>query len=315
MNRAEFVFTLVDYFMKIPQNCINHKGITIEKNNAYSINGPYCKADYYYKDKLAKKPVLLYIHGGGFVKSDKKYRSSYAKAFADKGYFVYNGNHRLAPLDNYPTPLFDICDMVRKLEALKDEYNLDLTRIVIGGDSSGGYMTAQFLATQFECSLREKLGIPLLDTKISAYLGICSAYNIINMMKSPTAIMGIGRVTGESFFGMRIEKDYSNLDKYKYIDYLSPIYFVNKDWCPCVILYSDKDLFCYKQSEAFIDELEKFGIEYYTCHSKLLIDNHCYQLQLYKGSSKKALKITFDSLDKILDLKNINLSENLKKVI
>lgn len=302
MNRAEFIFTLVDYGMKIPQNLKHWKGIIIEKNNSYCDKDKNCIADYYYKDKTQKKAVLLYVHGGGFVKGDKKYRVSYSEAFAAHGFFVFNANHRLSPQHNYPAQLFDICDMMNKLKDIADIYNLDLSRIVIGGDSSGGYLTAQYLASQYNDELRARLGLPFVQIKPSAYLGICSPYDVIKMMQSPTAVFGIGRVTGESFMGIKIKSDYSNITDYKYYNYISPIDYVNDSWCPCIVLYSAKDLFCYKQSEKFIEELKKHNVLHFVDKSNLLINNHCYQLILTRIGAKRALRKTFDALNIILKM-------------
>lgn len=104
MNRAEVVFKAIDVLFHPFQNCIKIKDTVIEKDISYDDRYPQCKADFVYKKSEEKLPVLVNIHGGGFVMGDKKHRRSISELYADKGWFVININYRLAP--KYPFPAF-----------------------------------------------------------------------------------------------------------------------------------------------------------------------------------------------------------------
>lgn len=300
MNRAELVFKVVDVVMHSTQNAVHFDNITVEKDISYSDLDKSCMADFYYRDKTVKKPVFIYIHGGGYVMGGKCHRVSIGEYWADKDYFVYNADHRLAPKYNYPAPILDIYNMAKHIESIAIEYNLDLSKVVIGGDSSGGYMASQFLATLYNKDLHDYLELPECSLKISAYVGICSAYDVVKMMRSPTVPFGVGRVVGDSFFGMKLKPNYSNLKEYKYAEYISPINFINNNWCPCMILYSKKDLFCFRQSEAMIEQLKKNSVPFEECSSGNIINNHCYQLALKSKVAKEAMQKTKEFLDKII---------------
>lgn len=299
MNRAEFIFKYIDKIMHRAQNSMHFDNITVNLDNVYDERYEDCKADFYYRDKNILKPVLIYTHGGGFVKGGKKHRASLSEFFADKGYFVFNADYRLSPKYSFPAPIEDVFNMAKYLESIKDEYNLDLNKIVIAGDSSGGYVAAQFLAALYNKDMREELNLPDCDIKISAYVGICSVYDFIKMMRSPVVPFGIGRVTGNSFLGIKLKRNYSNLEDFCYKKYISPIDYINKDWCPCMILYSQKDLFCYKQAEEMIKKLEESNVPYSWHYSKNIFQNHCYQLILKNKSSQIAMQKTIDFLNSI----------------
>jgi acetyl esterase/lipase len=299
MSGTELFFHLLDVVMHKKQNAINFDNIEIERDIKYSDDDEICKCDYYYRDKSAKKPVFIYIHGGGFVKGDKSHRQSLGEFFADKGYFVINANHRLAPKYTFPAPIEDIYNVSNFLTTISDEYNLDLNKVILSGDSSGGYMTAEFLATLFDSDLHDKLELPECKIKIAAYVGICPAYDLIKMMRAPTVPFGIGRKLGNFFLGMKLKRNYSNVEEFKYYKYLSPINFVNSSWCPCMMLYNTKDIFCYKQTEAMLEELKKYNVPYSEFSSDVFLENHCYQLYMKSQSSKIALDKTVEFLDKI----------------
>ncbi|MEZ4566278.1 MAG: alpha/beta hydrolase [Desulfobacterales bacterium] len=43
------------------------------------------------------RPVIMYIHGGGFTMCSKDTHQGIALAYADHGYVVFNINYRLPP--------------------------------------------------------------------------------------------------------------------------------------------------------------------------------------------------------------------------
>ena len=52
--------------------------------------------DVYYLDNDKMKPVLVDVHGGGFISHDKKIDSVFANVMAQKGFVVFTINYRLA---------------------------------------------------------------------------------------------------------------------------------------------------------------------------------------------------------------------------
>ncbi len=84
--------------------------------------------------------ALLWIHGGGYVIGSAAQDDSLCRRFAQRlGIPVAAVEYRLAPKDPYPAALEDCYDVLTWLTRLP---GIDPSRIVIGGASAGGGLTA-----------------------------------------------------------------------------------------------------------------------------------------------------------------------------
>lgn len=85
------------------------------------------------------RPVLLYLHGGGWcfgsINSCARFCAAVAKA---ANICVVALNYRLAPECPYPAPLDDCRSAFHYLKQHANEFGGDTTHISIGGDSAGG---------------------------------------------------------------------------------------------------------------------------------------------------------------------------------
>ena len=102
-------------------------------------------------DKGAAKPVLLFVHGGGFVMGDKTqpgspYNDNVALWAARHGLVGVNMTYRLAPEFKYPSGSEDVAAAVAWIRAHIAEYGGDPERIVVLGTSAGAVHVANFLA-------------------------------------------------------------------------------------------------------------------------------------------------------------------------
>ena len=88
-------------------------------------------------------PVLVGIHGGGFVSGDKRDgQITPVLRGLDRGYAVANLDYRLAPEAPFPAAVADVKTAVRWLRAHAVVYGLDGSRIAVWGDSAGGNLAA-----------------------------------------------------------------------------------------------------------------------------------------------------------------------------
>lgn len=92
------------------------------------------------------RPVIMYIHGGGWAEGDKRCARGIAAHLAERGFVVANVNYRLAdpavPSSAWPAQLQDVQLAVRTLRARSAELGLDPSRICAMGDSAGGHLAA-----------------------------------------------------------------------------------------------------------------------------------------------------------------------------
>lgn len=125
-----------------------------------------------------KLPVIVNIHGGGWVYGTKETYQFYCMALAKEGFAVINANYRLAPDVVYPGELDDINRVFHwaaKAENAK-QYQLDLNNVFIVGDSAGGQMGEQILAVYTNDEYRKYFGYDIPKLKIKAAALNCGAY-------------------------------------------------------------------------------------------------------------------------------------------
>jgi acetyl esterase len=102
-------------------------------------------------------PVLLYLHGGGFVIGDIETHDSLCRQLALRsGGAVLSLAYRLAPEHRFPTAVEDSCQALQWLAGQGAvQLGLDGARLAVAGDSAGGTLAAV-------CALRARdSGLPL----------------------------------------------------------------------------------------------------------------------------------------------------------
>ncbi len=294
MNRSAVLFKAIDVFFYPFQNYKHYKGVESVKNLVYNEEfAEDCTANIYFDPKFIaekKLPIMLNIHGGGYVMGDKDCRTSLSSRYASLGYFVLDINYRLCPKFTFPAAVRDCVDAINYLEVLAEKYNIDLSKICITGDSAGAYYATMVTAISANPELGEKLGTKELKVKPSVLMSFCGPYDLIASLKTVklpfNLLWDIGRclLDNDSF---ELKKDFSNIDEHPLLNYVSPIDFVNEKWCPAFLAMSEKDVFCKGQGELLAKKLDETGIKYDTFASKKLIDNHCFHMSFWLEISKE----------------------------
>ena len=76
------------------------------------------------KDRSGRLPVIVSIHGGGWVYGNKDIMQYYCMSLAQKGFAVINFSYRLAPKYKHPTPFIDVNTVFDWLTQNAEERNL-----------------------------------------------------------------------------------------------------------------------------------------------------------------------------------------------
>src|SRR5262245_22008686 len=104
-------------------------------------------------------PVLVYLHGGGWVCGSPRTHQKLGYRFAEAGYLVFNVDYRLAPEHPFPTPFDDCLAAVRWAHREAARFGGDPTRLAIGGDSAGGNLSAAVAAALANDAARPKAAL------------------------------------------------------------------------------------------------------------------------------------------------------------
>lgn len=87
--------------------------------------------------------TFLFFHGGGFVIGDIESYELQVRAIAERtGMHVISAEYRLAPEDPFPAAADDAIAIAEWVVAHVDDFGGDATKVIVGGDSAGGNLSA-----------------------------------------------------------------------------------------------------------------------------------------------------------------------------
>lgn len=105
------------------------------------------------------RPVVLWVHGGGFISSSSGSVRDYVILLAHAGYTVASLDYSLAPGTKYPAPVRQGNAALGFLRADAARFGGDPDRIVLGGDSAGSQIAGELAAVQTNPGLARAMGI------------------------------------------------------------------------------------------------------------------------------------------------------------
>lgn len=112
-------------------------GAERERNLRYG-PGPAQRLDLYRPTGASgPRPVVLYLHGGGFRAMSKDTHWLMGLRFARQGYLVANADYRLAPRHPYPAAIEDAALALEWVAAHAAAQGGDLGALVLAGESAG----------------------------------------------------------------------------------------------------------------------------------------------------------------------------------
>ncbi len=85
-------------------------------------------------------PVMMVIHGGGWVIGSKEAQLLRAMPYLEMGWAVVNTTYRLVQVSRAPAAVEDCLCALQWIARNAGEYNFDLSRIVTTGNSAGGHL-------------------------------------------------------------------------------------------------------------------------------------------------------------------------------
>jgi acetyl esterase/lipase len=95
----------------------------------------------YLADGTGPRPVVVQVHGGGWVAGSQDSILLAPSYFTEAGISMVSVEYRLAPNYKFPAPEQDVACAVRFLRAHAAEFNLDPGEIGLLGTSAGGQIT------------------------------------------------------------------------------------------------------------------------------------------------------------------------------
>lgn len=101
-----------------------------------------CSLDVYTPVRTGSRPVVVYVHGGGWQTGDKENVDFKPDFFNKEGFVFVSVNYRLSPEVKHPTHVQDVADAVAWVIETIDEYGGDPDTIFVMGHSAGGHLVS-----------------------------------------------------------------------------------------------------------------------------------------------------------------------------
>lgn len=122
-------------------------------------------------------PVIISVHGGGWVYGDKERYQYYCMSLAQRGFAVVNFTYRLAPDHKFPAPLEDLNLVCKWVMKRAGRYHFDTERIFAVGDSAGAHLLGLYAgictnpdyASRYEFQVPENFALTAIALNCGVY--------------------------------------------------------------------------------------------------------------------------------------------------
>ncbi len=103
--------------------------------------GYEAKLDVYRRrDVTTPQPTMVFYHGGGWVGGTKEASFMSVMPWLEMGWNVVNVEYRMARVAEAPAAVEDALCALRFVVAQAKNYNIDVNKIVVSGESAGGHL-------------------------------------------------------------------------------------------------------------------------------------------------------------------------------
>jgi acetyl esterase/lipase len=206
------------------------------------------------RNSPAPLPVYVYFHGGGWTSGDKAPLTRYCAVQAQAGILVVNVNYRRAPRFLMKHLLQDANAILAWVRGNVAAFGGDPTRIVVGGDSAGGQISALITAALRRPELAQHYGIsPAVPAdSIRGVVQHCSVSDF-------SVIFEKGFVLSLGFVRMLLPSRTRGTQLRRAARFLSPIEWIDATYPPVFVTTSRRDYF-YRANLNFVEALRHHGV-------------------------------------------------------
>ena len=198
------------------------------------------------KDREGKLPVIVSIHGGGWVYGDKDIMQFYCMSLAEKGFAVVNFSYRLAPEHKHPVPIEDANTVFYWIFENADTYGFDTDNIFALGDSVGANILGLYCCLCVDPSYAERIGVKPPTGFVPKAVALNSG--LYRLIRGEEDLLDS---LAEAYFpNGGTDQEYQEIDLAKYL---------TKDFPPTFIMTAPGD-FLTCQAKPFYDLLRSLGV-------------------------------------------------------
>lgn len=261
-----------------------HSTVSVIRNLMYTQDKQTCQSlDLVYPlTQLPVYPLILLIHGGGFVSGNHThFYLDYASRLAQRGFVIANINYRLAGDFAFPASIEDVFTALRFLIDAAATYHLDLTNVFMVGESAGAMLASLCGAILTEPKLKAEYPFAF-DFKLQGLGLSCGMYDVESSLKELTWVP-LKKTTMAQIF---MRRDFRKAPLYPQA---SALHFVNQHFPPTYLMTTALD-FLMPQTQhlrkKFIQEKVLYVYDFYPL--KMMLP-HSFHTKFFYPQSKTAM--------------------------
>lgn len=236
-------------------------------------------------------PVIVWVHGGGWVGGDKSDIAPYLKLLAAKGYAAVGIDYSLGPDTHYPVPLRQTDKAIVWLEKNADDLGLDTDRIVLAGDSAGAQIAAQYVAMLGDADYAKEVGVEpsIAPDQVVGALLHSGPYDPRKALKASGVMGWFVRTVGWAYLGTK-DFDDPRVEQASVTSHLT-------EGFPSTLVTGGDDDPLTAQGKEFAAKLKDLGVEVEPYWAKGLF--HEFQFNLSDAQAQQVLTESYAFLDKV----------------
>ncbi len=208
---------------------------------------------YYPENTSGKLPVIIDIHGGGWMYGYKEINKYYNMYLASRGFTVFSLNYTLAPQGSYKMQIRECFDAFHFIGNNADAYPADMNNVFLTGDSAGGHLAALCCEIFGSEKLPAVFGVTLPSFKIRAAAFTCGAFSMPNMLA------GIKVPLAQEYARFVLGDELKNKQKNRYCNATQ---LLAECKMPPMYLSSSKQDFIGSETKKFCKKLDELQIPY-----------------------------------------------------
>jgi acetyl esterase/lipase len=232
------------------------------------------------------RPMVLWVHGGGFISGSRRQVGDYATVLADQGFVVASLEYSIAPGQRYPVPVRQGTAALDYLRANAARFDADAGKMFVGGDSAGAQISSELAAVQTNPQLAAHLGLTA-RVRLRGVLLFCGLYDMDSVGKTGFPAL---RTYLWAYTGHRNWTDYPRIDE------LSTTGQVTGAYPPTYLTVGDIDPF-EPQSRELESVLRAHHVDVTTRYWTGAKLSHEYQFDLRTAAAQRVLTDTVTFID------------------
>ena len=222
------------------------------------------------KDKT-KLPLMIDIHGGGWIYGDKDLNRFHNAYYASQGFVVLSMSYRLLLRTNLKGIVQDLFSFFHYIEENQKELEISFDNVLLTGDSAGGHLALLVNAINQNKDLQEIYGVTSFNIEFKM-LNLEHPVPFLKEIFAQKGTMVAHHLLMDAFFGRRYKKKSIYLNA-------SLDDFIDKTKYPFTTIVSSSDDSFKNQTIRVYEEFKKRN---YPCEFKFYENEpHVFEVSFY----------------------------------